>query len=73
MNIEATRIEQLEREAEHLEAMVAKLQIDAAQVTGKDKLIAEMQEALDAAEELIRALEAGQKRLVDALNEVSEL
>lgn len=61
------RVTQLEESAEFDQALIAKLQIDAAQVVGKDKLIAELQSEINDYVELVRALEAGQKSLLDQL------
>ena len=63
------RIKQLEESAEFDGALIAKLQIDAGQVVGKDKLIIELESQLSDAMELIKALEAGQNTIMKRFKE----
>ena len=65
------RINRLEEENELQEAIISKLQTDAAQAIGKDKLIIELESQLSDALELIKALEAGQRTLLKRYKEAA--
>ena len=66
------RIEQLEESAEFDGALISKLQTDAAQVVGKDRLIAELQSQINDSVELVQALERGQETLLKAAKKLAE-